>query len=467
MRPPVIVGAGPAGLAAAATLLHAGVRPIVLEEAARPGGQGTRRLAPAMASEAERLLGRGVARAAARREATEDRLLAACDWRPGSLVWGHHDQQLMVLQDGHHTTVAYDQLLIATGAIDRVLAFPGWTLPGVFTLGAAQIALKQHAAFIGNPVGHRIVLAGASPLLYLAAAQYLRLGARDLTIVECGNRMQQYRAALGMAWYAPATLVEGVRLLWELRRAGIRRISGAILERAVGQTRLQAISIRHASGRVETLPCDALAFGYGLRPETQLAELAGARFDYHPVWRDWFAVTDADGQAGPRLWLAGETAMTGGRVAAAASGRLAALAMLAARSDNTRARANRQTTLRRRVARLRRFQLHMARAFPWPHASAATLPEATIVCRCERVTAADIRRALGKPAAPTDINRVKALTRCGMGRCQGRYCAPTLQELIAATHACPIAATGRLRAQAPVRPIAIGSTAGATAYGQP
>jgi len=467
MTPPVIVGAGPAGLAAAATLLHAGLRPIVLEEAAHPGGQGTRRLTPAMTSVAARLLGHRAACDAIEREATEDRILAACDWRPGSLVWGHHDQQLMVLQEGHHTTVAYDQLLIATGAIDRVLAFPGWTLPGVFTLGAAQVALKQHAAFIGNPVGKHIVLAGASPLLYLAAAQYLRLGVRDLTIVEYAQPMQQCRAAIGMAWYAPVTLAEGVRLLWELRRAGIRRIGGAALVRARGESRLVAIDIRHASGRIETLPCDALAFGYGLRPETQLAELAGARFYCHPVWRDWFAVIDADGQAGPRLWLAGETAMTGGRVAAAASGRLAALAMLAARPGHAPVRGNDMAALRRRVARLRQFQIHMARAFPWPHATAGMLPDATIVCRCERVTAADIRRALTKPAAPTDINRVKAVTRCGMGRCQGRYCAPTLQELIAVTRACPLDTVGRLRAQAPVRPIAIGSTTGETAYGQP
>jgi len=113
--------------------------------------------------------------------------------------------------------------------------------------------------------------------------------------------------------------------------------------------------------------------------------------------------------------------------------------------------------LRRRIARLRKFQLHMARALPWPHQTVATLPDETIVCRCERITADAIRCVLRQPAAPLDINRIKALTRCGMGRCQGRYCAATLTGLIAAAHGCAIETAGRLRAQAPIRPVAIGS----------
>jgi len=450
---PVIVGAGPAGLACAAALLQAGLRPIVLEEASRPGGQGSRRLAAPMAGHATQLLGKRQTRSTAQREALEDRILAACDWRPDSLVWGHDDHRLMVLQHGHHDSIAYEQLLIASGAIDRILAFPGWTLPGVFTLGAAQVALKHHAALIGQ----RVVLAGASPLLYLVAAQYLRLGARDLVIVDTTPASQQRRAVPGMAWHSPATLVSGLRWMHEIRRAGIRRINGTTLARAVGQTRLQAIDIRHTSGQIETLACDALAFGYGLRPETQLAELAGAQFYFDTHWRDWFAVIDPDGRAGPRLWLAGDGAMIGGREAAALSGRLAALAMLASRPGATHGIHHEIVVLRRRVARLRRYQRAMALAFAWPHESAGMLPETTIVCRCERVTAAVIRRALSQPAAPLDVNRVKAITRCGMGRCQGRYCAPTLQELVAATRACPIQSVGRLRAQAPVRPIAIGS----------
>lgn len=446
--PPVIIGAGPAGLACAAALVAAGLRPVVLEEAPLPGGQGTRRLAPPMAAQAARFMGARAARATHAREAAEDATLAACDWRPGSLVWGIFGNRLEILCEGRHDSLDHGQLLIATGATDRIMALPGWTLPGVFSLGAAQVALKRHVAFVGE----RVVMAGASPLLYLAAAQYVRMGLRDLTIVDTGPPADRRCAGIGMALSAPGTLIEGLGLLRELRRAGIRIVRGAGLIRATGQQRIEAVEIRHADGRQETIACDALAFGHGLRPETQLAELAGAAFRFDARLRNWFAVTDADGRAGPGLWLAGDGAMTGGRLAAAASGRLAALSMLAERGGIP---SPEMAGLRRRTARLRRFQTHLARAFPWPHEVAATLPDDTIVCRCERVDAGAIRTAILCEAGPVEVNRVKAITRCGMGRCQGRYCGQTLQELTAATSGCAVEAVGRLRAQAPVRPIPV------------
>jgi NADPH-dependent 2,4-dienoyl-CoA reductase/sulfur reductase-like enzyme len=386
-----------------------------------------------------------------KREAAEDRILAACDWRPGTLVWGTFEDRVEIVRDGRHNSIPYDHLMIATGATDRIMAMPGWTLPGVFSLGGAQVALKNHSSFIGK----RVVLAGASPLLYLTAAQYVRMGARDLVVVDTARPADKRRAAVGMAMTSPKTLLEGIQLLIELRKCGVRRIEGATLICAAGSERLEALEIRHRDGSLESLPCDALAFGYGLRPETQLAELAGAKFRFDTTLRNWFPIVDADGRAGPKLWLAGDGAMTGGRVAAAQSGRLAAMSIIASRngevSDTSEVR-----TLRKSVARLRRFQAHMAAAFPWPHEAAECMHDDTIVCRCERVTAGQIRRAIRTTAGPVEVNRIKAITRCGMGRCQGRYCGQTLQELAAATCERPVAEVGRLRAQAPVRPIPIG-----------
>lgn len=453
MLAPVIVGAGPAGLACAAVLVEAGLRPVVLDEAPRPGGQGTRRLARSMEPKAAQLFGKSEAEAIALRQAREDRILAACDWRPGALAWGIFDGKVEILQNGRHESLRYDQILIATGATDRIMAFPGWTLPGVFSQGGSQVALKHHASLIGD----RIVLAGSSPLLYLAAVQYVRMGARQITLVDSTSAMQKIRAAPGMALSSPATLLEGVRLLRELRRAGIRMIEGASLVEAKGGDRLASVSIRHANGALETLDCDALAFGHGLRPETQLAELAGASFRFDPAHRNWFPVIDADGRAGPGLWLAGDNALIGGRDAAASSGQLAALSIIAARQGNAPPATRQARHLRRRVARLRQFQTHMTAAFRWPHEQAAAVPDSTVVCRCERITAGEIRNASKEAAGPVEVNRVKAVTRCGMGRCQGRFCGQTLQELVASAAGCTLEAAGRLRAQAPVQPIPIGS----------
>nr|WP_256473281.1 NAD(P)/FAD-dependent oxidoreductase [Phyllobacterium sp. 21LDTY02-6] len=450
--PPVIVGAGPAGLASAATLVKAGLRPIILDEAARPGGQGTRRLAPAMRSMSQRLMGGNATARTARRERDEDDILRACDWRPGSLVWGVFGNRLEMLRNGVHDSLEFSQLMISPGATDRIMALPGWTLPGVYSLGGAQVALKHHAALIGQSV----VMAGSSPLLYLAAAQYARMGVKRLVVVDTTSTRDKLKAGLGMALTAPGTLLEGISLLLELRRLGVRTITGASLRRIIGEERAEALEIRRSDGTVERISCDAVAYGHGLRPETQLAELAGAEFRFDPVLRNWFPVIDSDGRAGPRLWLAGDGARTGGRVAAAKSGRLAALSMLEARGELPQ--STDREALRRSIVRLRQFQTHMAKAFRWPHEYAATLPDDTIVCRCERVHAGEIRAAIRKIAGPAEINRVKAITRCGMGRCQGRFCSQTLQELTAATADLPVSDVGRIRAQAPVKPIPISAS---------
>ncbi|GHC72628.1 NAD(P)/FAD-dependent oxidoreductase [Limoniibacter endophyticus] len=449
---PVIIGAGPAGLACAATLVEAGLRPIILDEAVRPGGQGTRRLASAVQPLARRLMGSKGVVETARREAAEDAILKACDWRPGNLIWGIFGDRLEILRDGRHEELKFSQLMISSGATDRIMALPGWTLPGVYSLGGAQVALKQHAALIGQSV----VMAGSSPLLYLAAVQYARMGVRSLVVVDTVPRLNKMKAGIGMALTAPTTLLEGVSLLLELKRRGVRMVTGASPQRIVGHDRVEALEIQHADGCVERISCDAVAYGYGLRPETQLAELAGAQFRFDPTLRNWFPLIDEDGRAGPNLWLAGDCAQTGGRVAAAKSGRLAALSMLEARGNP--ALSAEMRALRRSVGRLRQFQLHMAKAFRWPHEMAGTLPDATIVCRCERVSAGEIRAAVGNIAGPVEVNRVKAITRCGMGRCQGRFCGQTLQELTATASGLPVADVGRMRAQAPVKPIPISAS---------
>ena len=445
----VIVGAGPAGLAAARRLVAAGLRPVVLEEATRPGGQGTRRLAPSVAPHGDRLF-RQSAPGIRARESAEDAVLAQCDFRPGTLVWACHGDRLELLGPAGYESLPYSHLLLAVGATDRLMPLPGWTLPGVFTLGGAQVALKRHGSFIGE----RVVFAGSSPLLYLAAAQYLRLGHRQLTVLDTTPFSQKMRHFPAMLRHAPRTALQGVALMAELRRGGVQIISGARLLAVEGDDRVTALRYATARGTRLRLGVDAVALGYGLRPETQLAELAGAVFDYDARHRQWFARCDAAGRAGPRLWIAGDSARTAGAEAADAAGALAAEDILETlglpAADPLEIRA-----YRRRLRAQRKFQDAMTGAFQWPAPRLADLPDETTLCRCERVSLGTVRAALDAPLGPVEINRVKSISRCGMGRCQGRFCGPALSELVAAARE---ATPGRLRAQAPVRPIPLVAT---------
>ena len=449
----VVIGGGPAGMRAAEALVAAGLRPLLLDEAPRTGGQGYRKPHPALALDMPRLLG-GQHGEHERLHAAFAAIAGRVDHRPGALVFAVEPGRLHVLGEGRVEVAAYERLIVASGATDRVAPMPGWTLPGVFTLGGAQLALKDQGCLIGP----RVAFAGSSPLLLLAAAQYRRMGGTVVGVFDETSLPRKIAAAPKLA-RSPGTLALGLSLSHELRRAGVPVRLGARLLRIDGERRVEALILRDRAGGEERIACDAVALGHGLKPETQLAELAGARFAFDATTRLWAPVIDADGRAAPGLYLAGDGAAIGGAQAAQASGALAALAALKDMGqavDEARADA-----LRRTVARLRAFQRGIAEAFAWPAARVGALPDDCMLCRCENVTAGDIRAAVASELIPAEVNRVKAITRCGMGRCQGRFCGPALQEIVAAASGRPVAEVGRLRGQAPVKPIPLSSAEGA------
>jgi NADPH-dependent 2,4-dienoyl-CoA reductase/sulfur reductase-like enzyme len=441
----VIVGAGPAGIRAAAMLHAKGLRPILIDEGRAAGGQGYRAPSPGLPLDMNRLMGSQAGKYhdlhagfAAMRD--------GIDYRPDSLVWAVQYQTLHVVSQGHSATVHFDALIVATGAMDRIMPMPGWTLPGVFTLGGAQVAVKDQGCLIGQ----RVAFCGSSPLLSLAAAQYLDLGAEIVAVCDTTPLREKLLAAPLLA-NAPGTVLRGLGYLRTLQRRGVKLLNGVELVAIEGEERVEALLVRNAAGETLRFACDAVALGYGLKPETQLAELAGAEFSYDPDVRLWLPRIDADGRAGGALYLAGDGVAIGGADAAEASGQLAAQAVLfdlglAAAPD---------PRLRRRVARLRRFQKGLARAFAWPASRIKAIDDDVTLCRCEAVSFGEIRRAMDEVLGPMEVNRVKAITRCGMGRCQGRVCGPALQELVASHAGITPEAAGRLRGQAPVKPVAM------------
>jgi NAD(P)H-nitrite reductase large subunit len=227
-----------------------------------------------------------------------------------------------------------------------------------------------------------------------------------------------------------------------------------------GTAGVEAVRFIDRHGQETKVVCDAVAFGFGLKPETQLAELAGVPLDYDPAFRQWLPRADSDGRSSGGVYLAGDGATVGGAHAAALTGTLAACAAL--EDHEIAVTGVDRTRMRRQVARLRRFQRGLARAFAWPVAAIHALDDEVMVCRCEGISAGELRAAIRAEFGPSEVNRLKAITRCGMGRCQGRFCALPAAELTAHARGTPLEAVGRLRVQPPVKPLplAIGSAVG-------
>lgn len=447
--PPVIVGAGPAGTRAAIDLAWNRLRPIVIDEAPANGGQIYRRPPPGFTRAPEALYGFEAAKARAiHREFWEvrDRI----DYRPNTLVWNLRPGVLHTLQEGRNVEVPYRDLILATGAMDRVIPIPGWTLPGVFTLGGAQIALKAQ----GCAIGRRVAFVGTGPLLWLVAYQYLKAGAQVAAVIDTTPFAVKARQARGLL-RKPSVFAKGLWYVTRVRAARVRCAEGAVPIAIGGTDRIAGLRWRDGFGIEHHINCDAVGIGFGLKPETQLADLAGAKFRFNAMQRVWEVERDAHGRSSvPSIYVAGDGAAIAGADMAELSGHLAARAVLLDRGvivDRPPSMPQRRINWEYRAQRMLPFRDALDAAFPFPAELAATIADDTIVCRCEAITAGELRRS-ARDGAP-EVNRAKALSRVGMGRCQGRVCGPAAAEILARELGLPIEAVGRLRGQPPVKPV--------------
>jgi len=446
----VVVGAGPAGVRASQALVEAGLRPIVIDEGLRDGGQIYRRQPDGFGRGYAKLYGSETAKAEALHR-DFDALRAQVDYRPRTLAWNLSAGVLHVVQDGQAANLPFDALLVCSGATDRLMPVPGWNRAGCYSLGAAQIALKSQACAIGA----QVVFLGSGPLLYLVASQYVAAGAKVAAVLDTAPERPSLAALSGLL-ARPRLALRGLGLIRGLRKAGVALRKAVVPVRIDGtpEAGVDAVVVRSAAGE-ERFACDAVGMGWHLRSEAQLADLGRCDFAFDAFSRQWLPAIDEDGRSSvPGIYLAGDGARILGADGAEAAGRLAALAALAdLEHPGARARhAAEAPALRRTLRTMARFREGLAQAFPWPHAHAAGLPDETVVCRCEVITAGELRECVrGKDAH--EVNRAKAFSRVGMGRCQGRYCGHAAAEIIAAAGDTPIEAVGRIRTQAPVKPL--------------
>ncbi|MEU0677821.1 NAD(P)/FAD-dependent oxidoreductase [Streptomyces sp. NPDC006172] len=422
-----VIGAGPAGLAAALAAAARGVRVVLVDSAPGAGGQYYRQPADALGARRPQALHHQWRTWERLREGLTahvdaGRITHLSDhqvWCVERLSAGFEVHALVGTRQEDSVAVRTDGVLLATGAYEKVLPFPGWTLPGVVTAGGAQAMLKGGLVLPGR----KAVVAGTGPLLLPVATGLAAAGAQVVGLVESADPRDFARRARALGG-RPAKLVEAAGYAVRLMSRRVPVMARHVVLEAHGPDRLEAVTVARldAAGRAVTgserrLPCDTLAVGHGLLPHSDLAEGLGCRLDGPNVHVDDEQRTDV-----PGIWAAGEATGVGGAALSLAEGHLAgrsAAARLLGAAPDLRGRA---APVRAR-ARQRSFAAELDGAYAAPVRWEELVTDATVVCRCEEVTAGEVRDAVGSLGAG-DLRTVKLLTRAGMGWCQGRVCEP-------------------------------------------
>ncbi|WP_315718732.1 MULTISPECIES: NAD(P)/FAD-dependent oxidoreductase [unclassified Bradyrhizobium] len=440
----VVVGAGPAGLAATALTAEAGLSTLLLDENAGPGGQVWRAI-NSTPVKTEALLGvdywSGAEIARAARDSGAEIIHRATVW---SL---DRNLEIGVSVGGGSAFVKAKRVIIATGAQERPFPVPGWTLPGVMTAGAAQTMLKSSGLVPDCPT----VLAGQGPLLWLLAAQILRLGGRIDRVLDTTPRAN-YIAALphAFAFLTSPYFGKGLAMMREVR-AKVRVTSGVTELSAAGDGKVESVTYV-AGGKRETLPAELLLLHQGVVPNVNLAMAAGVEHRWNELQLCWTPVLDAFGNGSVAgIAMAGDGAGIGGAQAAVVRGRRAAGDAIKALRPQAKI-----VDLSAELARAERGRAFLdvlfqpARQFRIPQGD-------TIVCRCEEITAKDVLDSVAIGA--TGPNQLKAYRRTGMGPCQGRLCGLTVTELMAEARGKSPQEIGYYRLRAPVKPIMLSELA--------
>ncbi len=447
-----VVGAGPAGLAAAVAAARAGLSVNLLDEQAYAGGQvyrGLEHCAP------RRIAMLGPDYAAGRELLAEFEKSGARHVRGASVWQVARDRSIDYLYEGRSVCLQARQVILCSGALERPFPIPGWTLPGVMTAGAAQILLKDSGVVPQDDV----VLAGCGPLLYLLGWQYLRAGVRIRAIVDTTGPADYWQAMrhVGGALAAWPMLTKGLRLLHALKSHGVPFHSGAT-ELAIEGTQSAQALVFKAGGRQHRLASRLVLLHQGVVPNTQFTWSLRAAHDWDAGQLCWRPRVDSWGELDqPGIFVAGDGRGIGGANAAPAQGRLAALAVAhrLGRIDS-RQRDSLAATQRRALRTALRIRPFLDTLYR-PKLANRVPSGATIVCRCEEVTADAILGYVGLGCVGP--NQTKAFGRCGMGPCQGRLCGLTVTELIAFGAGLAPGEVGYYRIRPPIKPITLGELA--------
>jgi D-hydroxyproline dehydrogenase subunit alpha len=421
-RSVIVIGAGPAGMAAATEAVDHGCKVTVIDEAARPGGQIYRQSHPSL-----RARDWSEARERARKYRLLQRfgeIVPRIDYLPGAEVFAlFPGWQVHVAQAEATHLLTADAVVLATGVRERTIPFPGWTTPGVMFAGGAQAILKSHQVLPGR----RAVVAGCGPLPIVVAGQLARAGAKVAALAPLHpiRRMLRHPGAL---WHGRDIVLEGTRYLATAIRRGMSLLAGWTPLRAVGSGHLESVVLGRIGvdgqiidGSEREIACDLLAINYGFLANSELAAMSGAEMRHEPI-SGWIAYADAFGRTSmPGLFVAGDVAGLRGALVAEADGRIVGFA--AATGSDRADRIDAEPALQEAVRVRQRYttlQTAIRETLQVPLSLWKQVGDETVVCRCENVTCAEIRGAL--EGGHTSLNAIKRQVRAGMGWCGGRTC---------------------------------------------
>ncbi|MEO9903522.1 FAD-dependent oxidoreductase [Nisaea sp.] len=454
-----IIGAGPAGMEAAATARECGLSVLLIDEQPEPGGQIWRAIERNASERSDNLSFLGPDYAAGAAKAERFRASGASYW-PSTMVW-HLDLQeagnktLLVACDGVTRHVEARSVVIATGAMERPVPIPGWTLPGVMSIGAAQTVLKSSGLYPQAP----LVLAGSGPLLLLFAVQCHAAGIPVAAVLDTTPPGAMIRGLphLPKALFGWRTLLKGRRLTQALSASRIPIHRHVQKLEALGTDCVERVRFM-SDGKTVELEATALLLHEGVVPNPQLTRLISCEHRWNAAQRCFHPILSDRGETSvPGVFVAGDGGGIGGAMAAENAGRIAALEIAAEHGALNRPSGDIEIAKARDNLRAQMAVRPLLDAMYPPPRWIGRLDGDVTICRCEEVSAAAVRGAAADGAPGP--NQAKAFLRAGMGPCQGRMCGLTVTEILADSHGKEPEAIGYYRIRPPIKPVTVGELA--------
>lgn len=447
-----VIGAGPAGISAAIESRKLGLSVLVLDENRAPGGriwESVEDRARAASPANERPFTAEDAKAA---ERIAELRRCGATLKLNATVWAIEPGGTILWNDGEiaRRSVA-SRIVVATGTMERPLVIAGWTLPGVMPVGAAQILLKSGGLVPGGDTW----VAGQGPLLLLYINQVLQAGGKIRGVVDLSKPdRKKFLRHLPQALKVPSYLLKGMIWRYRIRRSGIEWIRADSVG-ALGTGKLEQVSFASGS-RNEVRQADLLLLHDGVVPQVTVTRALGCDHIWDDGERYWRPKLDEWGQSSrPEIFVTGDAAFVAGADAAILAGRLTALGVACSLGRLSQADRNaRAAPLRKSYRRYFRLRQMLQALFPPIRSRPA---DDTIVCRCEEVTAGELRRAAALGCL--GLNQLKIFTRCGMGPCQGRMCGTASTAVLAAARGVPEHEVDQIRGRFPIKPISVGQLA--------